>query len=93
MNAHSRAGNLQTTRFLYHNGHTHTVAAPLPLLPPPCYHPPASPKGALAVASCAPHVHQPPQPSTVGPDSCHSPMLLSFAAYTLRCRSNGGGRP
>ena len=26
MNAHSRAGNLQTTRFLYHNGHTHTVA-------------------------------------------------------------------
>ena len=64
--------------------------APLPLLPPPCYHPP---EGALAVASCAPHVHQPPQPSTVGPDSCYSPMLLSFAAYTLRCRSNGGGRP
>ena len=48
--------------------------------------------GALAVASCAPHVHQPPQPSTVGPDSCYSPMRLSLAAYTLQCRSNGGGR-
>ena len=27
--------------------------APLPLLPPPCYHPPASPEGALAVACTA----------------------------------------
>ena len=150
MNAHSRAGNLQTTRLIDHNGHAHTVAPLFPttlallpppstglgrgvatpfarrrpnrecaltrwepadnkilipqrprahgrgppsLLPPPCFHPPASPEGALAVASCALHVHQPPQPSTVDPDSCYSPMLLSFAAYTLRCRSNGGGRP
>ena len=33
MNAHSRAGNLQTTRFLYHNGHTYGRGPPSPTTP------------------------------------------------------------
>ena len=50
--------------------------APLPLLPPPCYHPPASPEGALAVACTA-------APCAVG-------AVRRNARSTMECANSAG---